>query len=377
MDHPQSIRLSDFRINGVTVANTMKGETVPILVRAEVTSDQPEFYLYMRSMSNLVVDRARRAGVHLHMDRVSAMLIVTHEGGTADLYLQEFPFEIEIMAKHTAAAGDTAYMTDIGDVRRLRLSWLKLQPRDGVILCIKVGWKFALFFDVAPNRDLDVDAMERSLGRLYRRLAFQDVYEVLENDAAFDRLVSAGWFPFVETIGGDFDGLLKAYKNEFNVNEEIDKLVSQFDAPRIDAIGARWWQRAKLSGRRSIVEPALDAFKRGDPVSCLKIVLTEIEGVLQERHILERGKGVGVHTLLQYATEKAIAKAGQDDSLLFPLQFLRYLKDYTYAQFDPKNPDGTVMSRHSVGHGGASANAYTMERALQAILTLDQINFYL
>lgn len=35
------------------------------------------------------------------------------------------------------------------------------------------------------------------------------------------------------------------------------------------------------------------------------------------------------------------------------------------------------MSRHSVGHGAAAATAYTMERALQALLTLDQVSFYL
>jgi hypothetical protein len=58
------------------------------------------------------------------------------------------------------------------------------------------------------------------------------------------------------------------------------------------------------------------------------------------------------------------------------LQFLRYMRDYTYAQFDPKKPQAHVMSRHSVGHGGAAPAAYTMERALQAILTLDQLNFY-
>jgi hypothetical protein len=34
-------------------------------------------------------------------------------------------------------------------------------------------------------------------------------------------------------------------------------------------------------------------------------------------------------------------------------------------------------SRHSVGHGAANATAYTQKRALQAILTLDQIARYL
>ena len=119
--------------------------------------------------------------------------------------------------------------------------------------------------------------------------------------------------------------------------------------------------------------------KAGDKLAVLvraEIILTEIEGVLQDAHIGEQGLGASANELLTYAVNKGIEKAGDQHSLLFPVQFLRYMRDYTYAQFDPKKPQAHVMSRHSVGHGGAAPTAYTIERALQAILTLDQLNFY-
>ncbi|MDP1948909.1 MAG: hypothetical protein Q8L77_15565 [Nitrospirota bacterium] len=37
---------------------------------------------------------------------------------------------------------------------------------------------------------------------------------------------------------------------------------------------------------------------------------------------------------------------------------------------------GTAGSRRAVGHGAAPRESYTMPRALQAILTLDQLDFY-
>jgi hypothetical protein len=37
----------------------------------------------------------------------------------------------------------------------------------------------------------------------------------------------------------------------------------------------------------------------------------------------------------------------------------------------------SANSRHSVGHGAAAAKTYTKEKAIQAILTFDQIVFYL
>ena len=102
----------------------------------------------MQGITNLVVGKAQDAGILVLMDRISALLLVTHEGGTADLYLQNVPFEMEIMAKRDFAKGEAVYQSGIADVRRLRMSWLKLQPKDGMLCCFKVGWKFALFFDL-------------------------------------------------------------------------------------------------------------------------------------------------------------------------------------------------------------------------------------
>lgn len=372
------IQLKDVRINGFATDNIPKGAPMaPILVRAELTSDQPEFSVFMQSVTGLVVKRARDAGRLIMMDRVSTLLLVTHKDGLADLYLQDFEMELEILAKRDVAAGEAVGMSQIADVRRIRLSWLKLKPDDGVLMCFKVNWKFGLFFDLAPNRDIDVEELELSLGRIYRRLAFQNVYEGLENQPLFGSLIAAGWFPFVEVLGGEFETLLKAYKANFNVDDETQKLIGRFDAKRIDELGKRWWKRPSLSGRKAILEPALEAFKRGDPVSCLKIVLTEIEGILQDVHIADAGKGTSIKDLLSFAADKGVKKAGDPTSLLFPHQFLRYMSDYTYSKFDSKNPQAGVMSRHSVGHGGATASAYTQERALQAILTLDQVSFYL
>lgn len=374
---PHPLRLNNLRINGIAMGNARAGEQLSVLVRVALTSDEAEFYSYMQSFSSILLKHAHESGVDLVLDRISALLLVTHSGGTADLYVQDIPMSIEILAKHDVVAGEVVYRSGVADVRRVKISGLELMPEDGVVICFKVGWKFALFFDLEPNRSLDIDKMERSLGRLYRILSFQDIYEVLSDQDLFDQLARDGWFPFIEIIGGEFEILLKAHKAGFNLDEEKVKLLKKFGAARIDTIAERWWKRPSLGGRKSILEPALDAFKRGDPVSCLKNILTEMEGIIQSVHIAELGKGASIKDLLKYAAAKGVKKADDETSLLFPKQFLQYLSDHTYASFDPKNPASEVMSRHSAGHGGAVAGAYTQERALQAILTLDQLAFYL
>jgi hypothetical protein len=70
-------------------------------------------------------------------------------------------------------------------------------------------------------------------------------------------------------------------------------------------------------------------------------------------------------------------KAGGEATLFFPSDFLEYLLEVTYANFNRNASTQTEASRHTVGHGFAGGGTYTPARALQVILTLDQIVFYL
>jgi hypothetical protein len=53
-------------------------------------------------------------------------------------------------------------------LRSARIPGVVFTSDDGVVMVLKVGWKFGLFFDLEPLRPLDVEAMERSLGQLWR-----------------------------------------------------------------------------------------------------------------------------------------------------------------------------------------------------------------
>jgi hypothetical protein len=150
---PAPIKLNDIKINGFAAGNAYAGEQGLVLVRGSLISDQPEFHLYMRGITNLLVSGVQKAtGKHLLADQVAAFVLVTHYGGTGDLYIQDLPRELEILAKRDFAPGDLVYQSGIADVRRMRIPGLTLLPMDGMIICFKVGWKFALFFDLGPVR---------------------------------------------------------------------------------------------------------------------------------------------------------------------------------------------------------------------------------
>ena len=102
-------------------------------------------------------------------------------------------------------------------------------------------------------------------------------------------MIAAGWFPFIDIIGGDIDLLLKAYQVNFDIEAKEKALVEKFTAERIDQIASRWWQKPAIKSHKAVLQAGLDAYKGGDYISSIKNILTEIEGVLADVHLAEIG----------------------------------------------------------------------------------------
>ena len=78
---------------------------------------------------------------------------------------------------------------------------------------------------------------------------------------------------------------------------------------------------------------------------------------------------------MTHIVDKAKTISGSDNSLLFPVPFLQYLKDVVFPGFSVEMGE-VGLSRHTSSHGVAKAEQYTKTRALQLILILDQIHLY-
>jgi hypothetical protein len=208
------------------------------------------------------------------------------------------------------------------------------------------------------------------------KLAFGAYPEISLLDAR-KRRDEARWFPFVEIITAEFKNILLHCEAGFDVVEIEEKIIAKFDGTRMERILERWVAKPHFAARTNLLKTAITAFKNNEPITVIKILLTEIEGVLNDVYwTTHGGQGAKLKDLLVFAEASAELKAGGSNTLLFPKAFGRYLREYTFANFDPSTNTGTAGSRNAVGHGAASQESYTMSRALQAILTLDQLAFY-
>ena len=113
-------------------------------------------------------------------------------------------------------------------------------------------------------------------------------------------------------------------------------------------------------------------------IYCIKTLTPEIEGIIRIHYFKETGKGKRVFFshLTKHVREQGREKSGSDFSLYLVRPFFDYLENIFFADFNLEK-GGITLSRHSSSHGVAKPEDYKKIKALQTILVLDQIYFYL
>jgi hypothetical protein len=294
------------------------------------------------------------------------------------LWIDTAAVALQCLTKRAVAARTFVFESDIADVTAMSFPCISIGEKDKVVCLFREGWSFGLAFDFNPAGRFDLDGFQAALGTLYRRLRYRHLYKVVANPAVFDKLIASGWFPFAEIITTEFPELAQHAESGFDIAEIEEKIVKAFDEARLGHLFERWAAKPHFAAKGALLWEALEAFTARRPASTIKIILTEIEGVLNDAYkAAHDGQGAKLKRLLVFAEGSAAQRAGGSaDTLLLPVAFGRYLAAHTFANFDPVTQTGTAGSRHAVGHGAAAQDTYTMPHALQAILTLDQLAFY-
>lgn len=111
----------------------------------------------------------------------------------------------------------------------------------------------------------------------------------MTDPAVFETLIAAGWFPFVEIITAEFRDLARQAEAGFGIAEIEPKIIAAFDASRLGHLFERWAAKSHFAARAALLKEAVEAFTAQKPASVIKIILTEIEGVLNDAHKAAHG----------------------------------------------------------------------------------------
>jgi hypothetical protein len=368
--------LGEFKLAGFAVENAEAGaERVAIQTRAALFSDNPWFHHCMRAFAQDVDAKLREQKAPVHLGQASNFAVIVDPDFTAKLHFDSLEVTLEMVCKRSVQAGEAVFTNDIGDIRRGSIRKPKIRPDQHFIICLRQGWKFLLIFDLTPEVPANLDDLERAIGMGMRRLMFEQLYEAIANEPVFAAMVAKGWFPFNELVGAEFEDVLRAIVNDFNLVGVETTLVGNFGEARLAHLTGRWWKDSHFAARKVSLEEGVKLFAEARYLASIKTLMAEIEGILRDRHVPRSQGRQGMEKVLSIAFEEVLNTAGPG-TMYFPEQFVTYLRDSIFAPFDPEQP-ATEVTRNTVVHGKAPAEAFTAARALQIILALDQINRYL
>jgi hypothetical protein len=373
---PEPLRLRGFKVDGISGNPAKAGEQVQLWTRFTLTSDDKYFHRIAENLMSVLDHCASQNGKPQDFRRANSVLIITNRMHQARLWVDSAPIIANILLKRSVQAGEPVFEKDIGDVVGLDFSDISIGKNDKLIFLFREGWRFALFCDFNDNRKFDRPRMVRTLGNLLRNMRYREIYSAVEDRGLLDALISAGWFPFVEIIGAEVKPLLSNIEAGFDLEHFESTLIDSFDEARMERMMQRWMTKPHYASKEKILRSAINNYLNGDPIASIKTSVTEIEGVLFEAYQSKCGKSAKWNKLVDFAVESASSKTPGENTLMFPEAFGEYLRRHTFLSFDPSTGAGTAGMRNAVGHGKAAAQSYTSARALQSLLTLDQLSFY-
>jgi hypothetical protein len=368
------------KTGGFALENGKPNQTIKILNRCFITSDEKDFYTYINQLSDIYLEKVGTSANFMHN-----FLILCHKDLSVDIYINDLPICIEVLSKKDVKKDELIYENDIADIRRLRFQGIEIKNTDNIIFCFKYGWKFGLFFDLTYqnklNPKLDLNKLYFNLGTYYKKLAFQYLYKVFENNNNYKKIRQDGWFPYIELIGSDYKELINAYINKYDFTEKTNKIIAKFNGERIKKISEKWWKNSIYNEKKKIINAGINNFLKNDDegfISAIKILYPEIEGILATLFANEtKMYSNKSEILLIFLKNKGLSRTNDIQSMLFPEFFSNFLQEYLFPKFDFIKDKKITLSKHTGSHGVVRSEEYTKIRALQAILILDQIYFFI
>jgi len=365
-------------MSGFSVSNARPGEKVDLLANAFLTSDDNDFHRYMNLIYNYYLSKTGMPARTIHR-----FVIVLHQDLKADIYLNDFQMMMHTRYKRKISIGEKVYINDIADIDQVSFPEVSISEKDCIIYCFREGWKFGLYFDfkqfLPPETKLNIANLNKVLGKCHSYLLFKNVYDTLQNEIRLSEMSKDGWFPFIQLLGSDYDLLFEIYENKFDFENRIQKFVNGFTKDRIEKFIQYWWENSIFSEKKSILEAGIKGYAENTAegfITCIKTIYSEIYGILTIFYFYKYQKAGKIRDLIQEIKNEVVIKTASDLSLLLPKNFGDYLENVFFKNFNLET-DELDLSRHSVDHGLAKVEDYNKMKALQGILILDQLSFYL
>jgi len=364
---------------GIAIQTAEVGEKVPILQRGFLYEGGSDFFLTALTHIHQLYLNDFFSQNHIDPSCLTNCLIQISPENEVHVDI-EIPVVASIRHKQIPQGGikkgDPILSDDIADINKIEFLNVPLKKDWGKIHIFTVKNRRGIYFDLTPldpHPDFQPDHIERSLATFYAFLLFPEIIDIFPKIKK--NLFNRGWFPFIRLLGSDFQKLSIAIEKQSQIEETEQCIIQSFDKEKILFIFESWMQNPLFKEHESILQQGLNKFIECDDISSISILYPRIEGLLRYLYAKKCKKDPTISDLRDMLVKETENK-NKSSNLYLPLEFDEYLKSFYFNRFDvPKNK--TKISRHSVAHGVSRQEDYSRISALQAILILDQLNYYI
>ena len=369
---PYEIMLDDIPA-GYAAASVRNTTEVQVTVKGfSSTEDGDDFITYLEGYPELIVNKLPKNVITPSV--IDHMLVIIHRDKTADVYVNELLFNLQIRPKRAFEKGDYIFPDDIADVQKLSFANLTIPNDCGYFFYFSYKWRKGLCFDLAPiisndvfERDYDFEVL---FGNYYAYLVFQQLFKITDDE--YSILMDQKWFPFISLKSATIKDIMNYVRSGWSLNELTSNILEEVKTD-VYVMRERWHGNTILAPHIELLDKALDRFLEADYISTTAILYPRIEGIMRTYH---QTIGAITNPSARNLVESTVnGDVMVDRFMLLPEKFKTYLNNVYFAGFDSSNPD--VVSRHSVSHGVAPADLFDAKSATIAILIVDQLAFYL
>ncbi len=301
------------------------------------------------------------------------------------LYKENFPLLMKIKPKRwkdPIPIGDIiTFNADVQEFITIETERINISDNDmfiGYISFSDINLR-SIFFDFNKqhsNKSLNV-FLSRST-RKYQRIIFQNAYYAAKlynkppDSKGMNFEILQGWFPFKRILGKEFEELYDRITKFQPTKTNLYQLpiIEAFNPERLKDI-LEDWRKIDIFPYETL-EKGVNHYLNGDALSSIRVLIPDIEGIVRNT-LPDKFKSLKQSDIPQMITEHSRTNATYNrENLLFIDAFHSYLKKVWFASFSTSTRN---ISRPTVSHGNAEYKEYKLEKALQLILTIDQLNF--
>lgn len=363
---------------GFAWASKKGGEALPVCYKNLLSPyDGMIFYTVLDQIAKLYLNNWTQKKSVSNIN--NCLILIAKDNAKIHINIPTF---VNLVSKKSIKKGDFLTREDIADIRKIYFKDIELDLNFGFIYIFSYNWMKCVYFDHTPGLPenqtptksenlCETEDLESLLASFHSYIMFPEVFRI--EPEINEKILMAGWFPFIRLLGWRFEEIHKYIKNNFILIDAEMKVIESFDNEMIRNMMESWMTKDIFKKHENIIITGIERYIETDYISAIHILYPRIEGIMRYIYLGTTEKS-SQSKLVDKLTDVA-KKNNQDSCLFLPDNFNEFLKKFYFNNFDLEKGD-LDLSRNTIGHGVVKDEDLNRIKAFQAILILDQMFFY-